>query len=203
MAKNPIDPGCLDFGLKVFSYKLNANGIEFFPFFGTLLGLTRDSKPIEGDDDVDFYVNILHFAHVKSLLNDLGFQVDYKTRPNHTEFFIQAKGLLEGQFVRVDFYFYDGEIDPNFLIERWNFPAQPEKSKNHLRLPKALVFPLRNIDYCGINIPFPKYPEIICEFLYGINWRTPQKKHKDYQMVMLGGRPIRIQQTEGKISLLP
>ena len=32
--------------------------IEHFVFFGTLLGLTRDKQLIEGDDDVDFYINL-------------------------------------------------------------------------------------------------------------------------------------------------
>ena len=32
-------------------------GIEYFVFFGTMLGLERDGGVIEGDDDIDFYVN--------------------------------------------------------------------------------------------------------------------------------------------------
>ena len=31
--------------------------IEHFVFFGTLLGLVRENNLIEGDDDIDLYVN--------------------------------------------------------------------------------------------------------------------------------------------------
>ena len=33
--------------------------IEYFIFFGTLLGVVRDNSLIDGDDDVDLYVNII------------------------------------------------------------------------------------------------------------------------------------------------
>ena len=42
--------------LKFFSKIISK--IEHFVFFGTLLGLVRDGNLIEGDDDIDFYVNI-------------------------------------------------------------------------------------------------------------------------------------------------
>ena len=35
------------------------NEFEYFVFFGTLLGLVRENNIIQGDDDIDFYVNII------------------------------------------------------------------------------------------------------------------------------------------------
>ena len=32
--------------------------VEYFIFFGTLLGITREKGIIDGDDDIDFYVNL-------------------------------------------------------------------------------------------------------------------------------------------------
>ncbi len=202
MSKNTLNNSSLELGLTKISEALKRSNIEFFPFFGTLLGLIRESKPIDNDDDVDFYVNILDYENVKSLLSALKFEIDYSTWPNHTKYFIQANGFLEGVFVRIDFYFYNKDVDPNFLIERWNFPGQPQNPKSILKLPKPLIFPLKEISSCGITIPIPKYPEIICEFLYGVNWRIPQKKLVDYRTVMLGGRPLRTRLKNGKIELL-
>ena len=202
MYKNELTDTGLEFGLTRIADELNRKNIEFFAFFGTLLGLVRGSKPIANDDDVDFYVRVSDYENVKSLLSDLNFEIDYATWPNHTNHFIQAQGLLEGVFVRVDFYFYDRDVDQDNLIEKWNFLGQIDNPNSALRLPKPLVFPLREISFNGVAIPIPKYPELTCEFLYGVNWKIPQKKGVDYGILMLGGRPLRIRQMDGKTELL-
>jgi len=202
MSKTELTENCLAFGLTRIADELNHKNIEFFAFFGTLLGLVRGSKPIANDDDVDFYVRVSDYENVKSLLSDLSFEIDYETWPNHTKHFIQALGLLEGVFVRVDFYFYDEDVDQHHLIEKWNFMGQIDNPKSAIRVPKPLVFPLSEMSFNGVAIPIPKYPELMCEFLYGVNWRIPQKKGVDYGILMLGGRPLRVRQKDGKTELL-
>lgn len=200
--KSEISNLGLRIGLTKMSSFLRLNNIEYFPFFGTLLGLVREGKPIEGDDDIDFYVNISEYENVKSLLLSLGFKIDYGEFPNHTTCFIQASGYLEREFVRIDFYFFDRDIDPDFLIEKWNFLGKPEDPNSFLRLPKPLVFPLREISFFDFIIPVPCYPEIICDYLYGVNWKTPQKKNMDYHVFMLGGRAIRFRRSSNNIQLI-
>jgi len=203
MSKNALSSNSLEFGLVEISKELRQKNIEFFAFFGTLLGLVRETKPISGDDDIDFYVNIMHHEDVKTVLADLKFKINYSTKPNHSKHFIQATGLFKGTFVAVDFYFYDTDVDPNYLIEKWNFIGQPENPDCILKIPKPLIFPLDKILFRKVNIPAPKYPEVICEFLYGVNWTSPQIKGVDYTTRVLGGRPIRLHQTGGTINLLP
>lgn len=201
--KSVLNNLALEVALTTMSTHLTSHNIEFFPFFGTLLGLVREGKPIVNDDDIDFYVNISDYENVKSLLQSLDFEIDYTKHPNHTTCFIQASGYLLEEFVRIDFYFFDNDVDPHYLIDRWNFPGKPENPYSILKVPKPLIFPLREISFCEVSIPMPRYPEIICEFLYGVNWMTPQKKHIDYSILMLGGRAIRFKKIDNKVELIP
>ena len=80
--------------------------LEHFVFYGTLLGLVREGKPIEGDDDVDILVHKNHFNEVKAIVKSLNFIIHDKKFPNTTKFFFQALGQIEGTDVIIDFYFY-------------------------------------------------------------------------------------------------
>ena len=54
ISKKNIQKQNFDNLLKV-SYSIK--NIEYFIFYGTLLGITRDDSIIKGDDDVDFMVS--------------------------------------------------------------------------------------------------------------------------------------------------
>jgi len=200
--KTTLSEDGLGFTLKFFSNLMNEK-CEYFLFFGTLLGLVRDKRPIKGDDDVDFYVNKNHYAFVKDMLSGLGIPINYGEWPNNTEDFIQANCVIEGIEVRADFYFYDNETDINFVKEKWNFLGKPENPSNILKVPKPLIFPLKKITWQDTTLYIPMHPEIICEMLYGINWNIPQQKGVDYVMQVHGGRPLRMVQRGNEISLLP
>ena len=193
MAGNSLSQASLKSALVKFSKELQKNNIEHFIFFGTLLGLIRDGKPILGDDDVDFYVNKIHYNKIKYLLTSLGFKLDYSRYPNCTKHFIQVDSLLNNTQIRVDFYFYDSNTDENFLLEPWNFLGKSNDKNNTLKLPKPFVFPLKVKAFEGIEVFIPQYPEIVCEFLYGKNWSIPKKKKNDYIVTIIGGRPLMIQ----------
>lgn len=192
----------LEFGTVFFSKHLQKLDVEHFVFFGTLLGMSRCGAPIEGDDDVDFYVNRKDYGIVQSMLIDLGFEIDYTTYPNNSDCFIQVDGNLNDIDLRVDFYFYDSDSDENFILENWNFLAQPNNTSLTLKLPKPLVYPIIMVPYSDGKIALPQHSEIICEFLYGVNWKTPQKKGTDYTMHMIGGRPVRVFKQSGSATLL-
>lgn len=192
MGKGHLEIKSLEYGLLLFSKKLLENKVEHFIFFGTLLGIVRGGQPIDGDDDIDFYVNKQNYDLICDIVLTLGFDIDFSVYPNHTGDIIQANGFIDGIEIRVDFYFYDALSDENFILERWNFTAEPNNVDNLLKVPKPLIFPLANTNYQGHEIYIPQFPEIICEFLYGINWKTPQKKGVDYKTIISGGRPLRI-----------
>ena len=206
MGGSSITTENLDTGIKLFSKLFIQEKIEHFVFFGSLLGLVRNGAPIEGDDDVDFYVNIKNRSSVIEVLSSIGIKPNFHHRPNHTNFFIQAAGSVNGKAFRVDFYFYDAETDKNFVIDSWNFTGiqnDTEKKPNVLKIPKPLIYPLYKQVYKSQEVYLPRHPEIICEFLYGINWKIPQTKDKDYKMVVIGGRPLRYTEMNGNINVLP
>lgn len=192
MAGNSLQQNSMEYALLRFSKELRLRKIEHFVFFGTLLGLTRDGKPIANDDDVDFYVNKNNYACVQEILNTFGLKINYSEWPNQTNHFIQASGVLENIEIRVDFYFFDCDSDEGFLLEKWNFSAQPENQKLLLKIPKPLIYPIISKTFLGKNICVPKHSEIICEFLYGVDWKIPKTKGVDYKVAMIGGRPLRI-----------
>ena len=192
MAGNSLQQSSMEYALIKFSKELKINEIEHFAFFGTLLGLTRDGKPIDNDDDVDFYVNKNDYLKVRNLLNSIGLTVNYSKWPNNTKYFIHASGILENIEIRVDFYFFDSDADENFLIEKWNFAAKPNNHKLILKIPKPLIYPIVKKSYLGSEICVPKHSDIICEFLYGIDWKIPKQKGVDYKVAIIGGRPLRI-----------
>lgn len=202
MAGNPLPQSAMEFSLIKFSQELQSKGVEHFVFFGTLLGLTRDGKPIAGDDDVDFYVNNSGYETVRSLLISLGFELDFSKFPNHTRHFMQGFGVLDDIEIRVDFYFFDADTDENFLLEHWNFSGKPNDPQEILKLPKPLVFPIETIQFRGQGVAVPKHAEIICEFLYGISWKTPKTKDIDYGVKIVGGRPLRVSTKDGATSLI-
>jgi len=193
MAGNSLSQASMKSALIKFSKELKKNKIEHFIFFGTLLGLIRDGGPIEGDDDVDFYVNQIYYKRIRDLLASLGFNLDYSLAPNNTKYFIQVNGHLNNIEIRVDFYFYDSNLDENFVLDPWNFIGKPKEKNKMLRLPKPLVFPLKVKLYEGEEVFMPQHPEIVCEFLYGKGWSIPKKKKADYIVAMIGGRPLIIQ----------
>ena len=193
----------LSFSIETFSEALAEKKCEHFLFFGSLLGIVRENSPIKGDDDVDFYVNKKHYRKVVCLLRDMGVNIDYNNYPNDSGWFIQVQNTINGREIRVDFYFYDADTDENFILEYWNFTGSPENTDLVLKIPKPLLYPIRHIEYRSCNINIPQHPIIVCEFLYGINWRTPQRKGVDYGMTTLGGRPLRFFSEGNNMSVLP
>ena len=200
MAGNFLTEQSLEVGVAFFSQELRSRDIEHFIFFGTLLGFTRDGQPVKGDDDVDFYVCDDCYQAVHDMLSSLGIVINYQQFPNNTRHFIQVHGAIDSIELRVDFYFYNKSLDEDFILERWNFMANPEDDTNLLKLAKPLVYPIESTTYKGYEINVPRFPRIICEYLYGVNWRVPKSKGVDYQIIMRGGRPIMLTNQDGRLS---
>lgn len=179
------------------------NNVEHFCFFGTLLGLTRAGEPIRGDDDVDIYVNRKHRTRLIHLLKDIGLTGFANAGSDQDNHFLQLQTKIGAFDCLIDFYFYDGDSDSNFIIERWNFSVRYRDPQNWLKIPKPFIFPLKLQKFSITDVYMPKFDEIICEFLYGSDWRRPLKKDIDYFIQIVGGRPIRFRKTNDSVALLP
>ena len=84
---------------------------ENFIFFGTLLGLVRDNKIIEGDDDIDFYVNINHRDSLIKKLKSNFLIIDESNPDNQNNSFLQVFRKFEDKIFVIDFYFYEPDKD--------------------------------------------------------------------------------------------
>ena len=186
--KNSVRPEDNKFAVKLFTNQFSK--IEHFIFYGTLLGFIRDGMPIAGDNDVDILVNQNHHEEVKKIVKALGFKIDDTKYPNNTKFFLQADGKIDGHTVRVDFYFYDAQADQDFLLEYWNSHGEPKNYKYVLKIPKALIFPIKEQKFKDIELHTPCHSRVICEYLYGPTWKIPAKRKLDYADVCHGGRLI-------------
>ena len=172
----------------IYFSKLFVN-VEYFIFFGTLLGITRDKGLIDGDDDIDFYVNLKdRFKLIENLKNN-NIEVDLTLPVNKNNYFLQIKRVFNKKILITDFYFYETDIEKNFIIERWNFEGGTHDASKYLRIPKIFIFPLKKILFKSVEIFIPKESELTCEFLYGINWKKKLKKDKEYTIKVINGKP--------------
>ena len=172
----------------VFFLKLFIN-VEYFIFFGTLLGITRENRLIDGDDDIDFYVN---FKDRKQLIHNLkraNVDVDLSLSVNKNEHFLQVKRIVDNKVLITDFYFYEDNVEKNFIIEQWNFEGGTGDQSKHLRLPKIFVYPLKKVSFKSCDMFIPKENELVCEFLYGRNWDKKLKKDLEYEIKVINGKP--------------
>ena len=169
--------------LKFISYFLK--DVEWFIFFGSLLGVVRDGRLIEQDDDIDIYINYSCREEVLRRIESSNNQVTINNK-----FFIQLNRIVNGEKGCIDLYFYTQEKG-NFILERWNFFGLCNNKHYHLKLPKLLVYPIRNVNFNGDFINVPNQPEKLVRILYGRKWNTPLKKDgQKYRIVMLFNKPV-------------
>ena len=141
-------------------------GIDLFVSYGVLLGFTRGNDFIGHDDDFDFaYISsqpsradvLRESARIIERLIDKGLQV------------------VENSFGHYKVWVRDADRVFKFEI----FVGWQEANAAYLYfgidkgVPAGAFLPLQEHDFHGVPLPIPNQPEVICEALYGSNWRTP------------------------------
>lgn len=159
--------------------------IEIIPMFGTLLGLFRDGDIIEGDDDIDFGVNIALRDVIVERLMGTEFLVDLTSDTNSTPYFLQAERCCGSHKSLIDFYFWEFSADDHEIINRWTCSAASNR-EDDLHFKKDAVYPLKSVAYFGQTVKFPANPEECCRLFYGEDWSIPAIKYLDYTYVMDG-----------------
>jgi len=161
--------------------------VEYFIFFGTLLGYLREGDLIKEDDDIDIYVNIRNRDTILNILDNLGFNINIGTT-----YFLQATRIIEEVNTFVDFYFYENNPERDYLIERWNFLFSPNDAEKHLHIPKKIIFPIKQGVIRNIKINIPYNIDACCRYLYGDHYKTPLKKDDQYKIKIINNKPITI-----------
>tara|TARA_Y100001970_G_scaffold88358_1_gene111532 strand:+ start:693 stop:1307 length:615 start_codon:yes stop_codon:yes gene_type:complete len=166
--------------------------IQHFVFYGTLLGLTRENDIIDGDDDVDFLVDIKDKKKlIKIMTKSKSFQLNKK---NSNKYFIQYSLKRNNLETFIDFYFYQNKFSKNYIIERHNFLSNISNPNYALHIPKQNIFPIMKNKKFKL-VCMPKHPEKMCEYLYGQNWKTPLKKNTGYRMEIVNNKPMLIKRS--------
>ena len=158
--------------------------VEYFVFFGTLLGYCREGNIIKGDDDIDFYVNIREKKKIFNILEELGFFINIDNT-----YFAQSSRVFESVTSFADFYFYEDVPGKNYLLERWNFLAQPKNVSAHIHVPKKIVFPVKLGAIENIKFNIPHDIDACCRYLYGANYKTPLTKNAQYVINIVDNKP--------------
>lgn len=150
--------------LKNLKEVLLEHDIHFCLNFGTLLGAIRDHDFIPHDYDIDLS---MHEKYKKTFISSL---------PELRERGIILCGHYKGNIFNL---YYDGIICDIDIVYDMIFPY----SLRYYRLlekcyPKFYTKETEWIDFMGDKYEVPKNPERFLQYMYGKNWRIPQKgKH--------------------------
>lgn len=167
--------------------------IDYFIFFGTLLGLTRGQDLIEGDDDIDIFVPIENRNLIIHKITSIeAFEINFDKSCNKFEHFMQVDSSVNNRHSLIDFYFFENKPDVDFIVDRWNFLGKCHIEECALHIPKKFIFPIINEEFFGEKIKLPSCKELLCEWLYGETWRTPRKKHVGYEIRIIRNQPMLI-----------
>ena len=167
-------------------------GLEYFPFYGTLLGLVRENNILEMDDDIDILINKKHRKKLISIIEKYqGVKLDLKSWPNNcSKHLLQATRKVNGIDTYIDFYLYDFKSKDDFVTDKWNIEGRWEEENMHLKIPKELIFPLKKKEiknFVTCNIP-NKEVDVI-KFLFGDRWMFPLIKNLDYYLTIENNKP--------------
>ena len=162
------------------------NKIEHFIFYGTLLGLTRNSEIIKGDDDVDFMVNLkLKNQVLKAMERDKSFKMNKKVSNEYFAQFIKKENNIMSF---IDFYFFIKKPKFNYIIERHNWLANVNDENFALHFPNKMIFPIKkNKKFKSVCIP--NKPKSLLKILYGKNWLFPLQKNIEYRIEIKDNKP--------------
>ena len=163
--------------------------IEYFIFYGTLLGIIREKNIIKHDDDIDFMVN--HKSKKKLLKKmklDNTFKINKKVSNNYFIQFIKKK---DGLMSFVDFYFYIKDPKKDYIIDKHNWLGNIKDKRFSLHFPKKMIFPIVK----SKKFNMPRKPKLTCKYIYGDTWSKPLKKNTNYRPEIINNKPLLVRRS--------
>ena len=132
-------------------------GLDYFVFYGTLLGLVREGDILENDDDIDILVDRKHLAELIERFDKHNGILTFDNNPNnYSDHFKQATCMRDNVMTYADFYVFDAEIKPGSIVDRWNFHGSWNDPNMHIIIPNDIIYTIEtksNEKYGKINYP--------------------------------------------------
>lgn len=146
----------------------DAMGLEPFITGGTLLGLVRDGKLIDTDDDADLayiskYENpsdvVLESYKVERLLSQQGLET-VRHSSGHLQVMFNGTTYTDGFYVDIFTYFVTNE---------WFYGTFHAREKSE----DVTVYPLKTITVGDLELPIPANTDQMLKAIYGPTWQVP------------------------------
>jgi len=159
------------------------NGLNFLPAYGTLLGLTRQGRLIDGDDDADFFVFRDDYQRIRDRFIESDFKICFESEGN----FMQLRRFDGGHTAIIDFFFIEKRSE--VYVDKWNFIGEVDNPAKHLFIPAEYIEDICLKTFCGVDLQFPRNADQFCELLYGADWKIPRLKGYEYETEIVGNKP--------------
>lgn len=167
---------------KLINY-LNNNNLVYYLEFGTLLGIVRENKILEWDDDIDISIQSGDFVEVNNKLDflfmklkkdfdDIGIQYDKRIRYSSPDKPIQID--LNFSSILGEINEFDINISLLYFVDGYGIQVLN-------KIPERMYLTNENIEWDGIKVRVPKDYEEYLEITYG-DWKVPKKStsYDDY-----------------------
>lgn len=180
--KPPVPKELLVSNLIDMTVILNNANIEHFIQGGTLIGLIRDGDLIEGDDDIDLFVDIGDQYRFIDALKNTKYNISYNDFNNIPLPFMRCYVIEKNIRVKIDFTFYENFYDLDYLICRSGYRHQIS------HIPKDIIFPIVQKEFFGTEISFPYRGDLFCDFQYDSQWKIKLSKD-EYLHLTINNKP--------------
>tara|TARA_R110002050_G_scaffold128705_1_gene250044 strand:+ start:70 stop:663 length:594 start_codon:yes stop_codon:yes gene_type:complete len=179
---------------------------KYFVWGGLMLGLHRDGKPIDGDNDIDIVLVDDAYIDYSKLPESVGSQKYYmqekiyrrgyptfKPKNKWTEYISYIRMLPENlgknrcQILKIASKSYSDEyIKPEFsniYIDVDYLKLDKDSQYKNKYFPKCYlkekeIKSIQYVEYASMHIPMPTYLDDVCERHYGETWNIPDANWK-------------------------